>query len=73
MLGLFAVDFNEDHEPYVYLVAGLISRGVPILVSRGAINDWEHTDKDWPKGNVVYRKLMEKRIEQAKKTYPKNE
>src|SRR5262245_53326376 len=26
--GLYVIDFNEDHEPYVYLVEGLVRRGV---------------------------------------------
>jgi len=39
--GLFAVDYNEDDEPYVYLVENLIRNGVYFLVSPEVV---EHLD-----------------------------
>ena len=42
--GLFAVDFNEDHEPYRYLVEGLLNRGVSFLVSPDAASDLADED-----------------------------
>jgi hypothetical protein len=71
--GLFAVDFNEDHEPYVYLVAGLIRRSVPFLVSRGVIRDWKYTDQNWSADNPAYRKLIEKRVQKARKLHRADE
>jgi hypothetical protein len=64
--GLFAVDFNEDHEPYVYLLAGLIRRGIYFLVSPESIDDEEYIKKNWPKGDQAYRKEMEKRFAAAR-------
>ena len=67
--GLYAVDFNEDYEPYVYLVAGLIRRAIPFLVSPGVLDAWKHTDQEWPSKKPGYRKLIEKRLEEAIKSH----
>jgi hypothetical protein len=66
---LFAVDYNEDHEPYVYLVANLIRRGVPFLVSRGVIENLPYTDLEWPNDVPTYRKRMERRFREAQRHY----
>jgi hypothetical protein len=63
--GLFAVDFNEDHEPYVYLVENIIRHGVLFAVSPGVVRDLEHTDLAWPKGNEKYKREMIKRFKAA--------
>ena len=60
---LFAIDYNEDHEPYTYLVSGLIRRGVPFLVSPGLIGSLDGIDMEWPSGNSQYKKLMLGRLE----------
>jgi hypothetical protein len=62
---LFAIDYNEDHEPYVYLVAGLIRSGVPFLVSRGVIEHLEYLEMNWPPNNPKYKKLMLDRLRAA--------
>jgi hypothetical protein len=64
--GLYAVDFNEDHEPHVYLIAGLIRRGIRFLVSPEAILKDQWIDKEWPEGDPAYRKEMEKRFAVAR-------
>lgn len=55
---LFAVDYNEDHEPYTYLISGLISRGVPFLASPSLIDCLENIEFEWPRDNSKYKKLM---------------
>ncbi len=64
--GLYAVDYNEDHEPYVYLVAGLVRRGIRFLVSPGVMDDFQSIDLDWPEGDKEYRREMEARFETAR-------
>jgi len=59
---LFAVDYCEDHEPYTYLVAGLIKRGVPFLVSPRLVESLESVEMEWPRGNSQYKKLMLSRM-----------
>jgi hypothetical protein len=62
---LYAIDYNEDHEPYVYLVEGLIRREVRFLVSPDAAKHVKWLELDWPEGDRAYRKEMEKRFEKA--------
>jgi hypothetical protein len=62
---LYAIDYNEDYEPYVYLVEGLIARGVRFLVSPEALKHVNWDGQSWPKGDAGYRKEMEKRIKRA--------
>lgn len=64
--GLYAVDYNEDYEPYIYFVEGLICRGVPFLVSPGAVENTEIIDLAWPEDNPEYRTEMETRFEVAR-------
>ena len=54
---LFAVDENEDYEPYVYFVSGLIRRGIRFLVSPGVIEHIEHIEIEWP-DDVSYKDDM---------------
>ncbi len=63
---LFAVDYNEDHEPYVYLIDSLIRKSIRFLVSPEAINflkdgyfDFEF---EWPGKDSKYCKDMRKRF-----------
>jgi len=64
--GLYAIDYNEDHEPYVYLVSGLISRGIRFLVSPDMMKDFEWIELNWPEGDDAYRRDMEARFEAAR-------
>ncbi|WP_207770965.1 hypothetical protein [Kumtagia ephedrae] len=68
--GLFAVDYNEDHEEYIYLVGGLIRRGVRFLASPGMMECFDSIDFEWPQGDSEYRKFMESRFEVARAAYP---
>jgi len=63
---LFAVDYNEDQEPYVYWVAGLIRRGIRFLVSPGVVENLQYTELRWPEGNAAYKTEMERRFRAAK-------
>jgi hypothetical protein len=64
--GLYAVDFNEDHEPYVYLVGSIVSRGVKFLVSPEMMDDFEYIDFKWPLDQPDYRAEMERRFKAAR-------
>lgn len=62
--GLFAVDFNEDAEPYQYLVEGLLQRSVPFLVSPGAASDFASDDlSQLIPGSDAYSVQMRERFE----------
>ncbi len=67
--GLFAVDFNEDDEPYLYLVEGLLNRGVHFLVSPEAASDLadNHLFR-MPDGSDAYSVAMRRRFEVAAAT-----
>jgi len=64
---LCAIDFNEDHEPYIYLIEGLIRRGILFLVSAEAVNHLQYVDAKWPKDNPNYRSEMERRFSEARR------
>lgn len=59
--GLYAIDFNEDHEPYIYWVPGIIQRGILFNVSRESVDDIEHMDIQWPSMDG-YKETMTHRI-----------
>lgn len=65
--GLFAIDYNEDHEPYAYFVTGLINRRIRFLVSpRASTNsELEAIGIEWPEDDPAYRSEMEKRFAAA--------
>jgi hypothetical protein len=64
--GLFAIDFNEDYEPYRYLVGGLLERGVPFLVSPEAAADMAEDDVSQViQGTDEYRVEMLNRFKAA--------
>ena len=62
---LFAVDYNEDYEPYVYLVATLIQRRIEFLVSPEAAKHQKSIEFDWPDDDPEYKVLMEDRFARA--------
>lgn len=63
--GLFAIDYNEDYEPYVYLMENLIRRGILFRVSPNAAADAKHLNAKWPEADSGYRTEMEQRIAAA--------
>jgi hypothetical protein len=63
--GLYAIDHNEDHEPYVYLVGGLLNREIPFLVSPDSVPAFAYCETDWPTKNASYCDLMRSRLAAA--------
>lgn len=64
--GEFAIDYNEDHEPYTYLVDGLIRRKIAFLVSPGCIEEVDFHKLDWPQNSTSFRVEMQRRYDKAK-------
>lgn len=64
--GLYAIDYNEDHEPYIYLASGLIRQGIRFLVSPDMMKDFRYIELEWPKGDDAYRRDMEARFEASR-------
>ncbi len=62
---LFAVDYNEDYEPHIYLVATLIRHRIEFLVSPEAAKCQKYIEFDWPDGDPEYKALMEDRFARA--------
>jgi len=62
---LFAVDYDEDHEPYVYFVGSLVSREIPFLVSPEAAAAFEEWDVEWSKVRGAYKEEMHSRVKRA--------
>ena len=62
--GLFAVDFHEDTEPYVYLVEALLNRDVLFLVSPRAASDLaDNSLFEMPQGSDEYSVEMRRRLQ----------
>jgi len=64
--GLFAIDYNEDYERYLYFVPTIIANGIPFLVSSDAAKEFEKMNVEWPEGNADYKREMLHRIDVAK-------
>lgn len=62
---LCAVDFNEDHEPYVYLVPNLVGHAIRFNVSPKSVEDLKYMELDWPKDDPDYETEMKKRFKKA--------
>lgn len=45
--GWQAIDFNEDHEPYIYFVGAMVAREIPFLMSEGAADCFHDWQVDW--------------------------
>jgi hypothetical protein len=71
--GLHAIDFNEDYEPHIYLVGGLIRRGVKFLVSPSVMESFDNIDFEWPTDEPEYRAEMERRFAAARAAGPSKE
>lgn len=63
--GLHAIDFNEDHEPYVYLMASLLRREVPFLVSPEAAACFEDCEDELDDADSAYAAEMRARVASA--------
>jgi hypothetical protein len=64
--GLFAIDFDEDYEPYLYFVHALVSREISFLVSPGAADCFDDWDADWSAVSSEYRTEMHARVSRAR-------
>ncbi len=64
--GEFAIDHNEDHEPYTYLVDGLILRKIKFLVSPECAKEIDLKNLEISKRGNAYVKEMEKRFSKAR-------
>jgi hypothetical protein len=63
---LFAIDYDEDYEPYVYFVEALVSRDIQFLVSPAAAAQFNNWEVDWSQVSDEYRDVMHHRVEAAK-------
>lgn len=63
--GLFAVDYDEDTEPYIYFVGALIRREIPFLVSPGAAASFEDWEVDWSEVSKEYKDDLHERVKRA--------
>lgn len=66
--GLYAVDYDEDYEPYLYFVNAMVSRQILFLVSPDAAAVFDDWNVEWPKVSPAYRKEMLARVKKAKQT-----
>jgi hypothetical protein len=63
--GLFAVYYDEDHEPYVYFVNALVSREIMFLISPGAAATFDEWEVDWTEVTLEYKEQIEARVRAA--------
>lgn len=61
--GVTAIDYNEDSEPYIYLMENLIANGIEFLVSEEAAAHFYDVRLNWP--TEPYKILMIKRFKAA--------
>lgn len=62
--GLFAIDHNEDVDPHVYLIEGLVRREIYFLVSPGAAKEWR-CHCDLAGALKKYLREMDRRVSEA--------
>ena len=64
--GLYAIDYDEDYDPYIYFAPCLIANEIKFLVSKDAANCSEDWDVDWSTAEQAYREEMQRRIAAAR-------
>lgn len=64
--GLYAIDYDEDYDPYIYFAPCLLRNSITFLVSKDAANNSEYWDIDWTEVEPSYREEMQRRISAAK-------
>jgi hypothetical protein len=64
--GLYAVDYDEDYEPYIYFVHAITHREILFLVSPEAAQRFDDWDVDWSAVSPEYRAEMHARVERAR-------
>lgn len=63
---LYAIDYDEDHEPYTYFTSTLVEQGILFLVSPKAAEQFENWEVDWSSTRPSYRKEMLARVKKAR-------
>lgn len=63
--GMFAIDYDEDYEPYIYLVSPLVSLEIEFLVSREAAECFKDWNVNWEECREEYRKRMHQQVQAA--------
>ena len=61
--GLFAVDCDEDPDPFIYFVGAPVRLEIPFLVSPDAAARFEEWDVDWSEVSPTYAAEMKSRVE----------
>jgi hypothetical protein len=64
---LFAIDYDEDDDPYVYFVTALVNREITFLVSPAAADHFQNWSVDWSEVSEEYKTEMHRRVEHAKR------
>ena len=59
------MDYNEDHEPYVYLVETLVKREVQFSVSPGVVRHMDYAQLESPENASAYETEMKSRFQQV--------
>lgn len=65
---LFAIDYDEDSEPYIYLVRAIVHREIRFLVSLEAAESFEDWSVDWSAVSPSYKKEMHNRVKRTLST-----
>jgi hypothetical protein len=63
--GLCAVDYDEDHEPYLYFVGALVRHEILFHVSAEAAACFKDWDVEWDKVPAAYGDEMHRRVTAA--------
>ena len=64
--GLYAIDYNEDHEPYEYLIPILMEQEIEFHVSPDSSEVLKYLEIDWSNRAPEYKNTMQRRFEEAK-------
>jgi len=62
---MFAIDYDEDDVPYIYLVTALVHREIKFLVPRSAAECFDDWNVNWTSVSKAYRDEMHQRVESA--------
>lgn len=62
---LFAVDYDEDYEPYIYFINALVRSEILFLVSSDAAETFEDWEVDWSGVSGTYKNEMHARVKAA--------
>jgi len=65
---LFAIDYDEDSEPYIYFVHALVWHEILFLVSPQAAESFDAWDVSWDSVSPEYKNEMHNRVKRALST-----